>query len=162
MTSTRKANKIYHSDNMHVVGYRTGIWRDRYAEELFLVDVGWLARFLKRHARCYAEVEDALTHVTSTYVEPPFDKQKFLETAPYSFTDTKNITTRRFYVITASVEKELLVGIWLCTKEHLRQHLPGGNVNQKFTNMKEFSRYEQAVAHWVAENSEDAPFYRRA
>jgi hypothetical protein len=70
--------------------------------------------------------------------------------------------SRRFYVITASVEKELLVGIWLCTKEHLRQHLPGGNMNKKFTNMKEFSRYEQAVAHWVAENSEDAPFYRRA
>ena len=161
MTSTRKANKIYHSDNMHVVGYRTGIWRGRYAEELFLANFGWLAGFLKRHARCYAEVEDALTHVTSTYVEPPFDKQILLEMVPIWFTETKNITSRRFYVISSSLEMPILQGIWLCTWESLRRHLPHGSVRNSTTNLKGFDRYEQAVAYWVAENS-DVPFCRRA
>ena len=162
--SSRKANKIHHRDwSRHGLEYRSGLWVNRYAEELFRADLGWVARWQEHHAQSYAEVQDALKHAPIPWesVKPPFVKKLFLETVPIWFTDTKNITSRRFYVISSSLDKPILQGIWLCTWESLRRHLPHGNVRNHTTNLKGFDRYEQAVAYWVAEKS-DVPFYRCA
>jgi hypothetical protein len=161
---TRKSNKIPLVDlNMPGLDHSSGLWWNRYSEELWLADLGWKVRWQEHHARSYADVQDALTHAPIPWlsVKPPFVKKDFLETVPIWFTDTKNITSRRFYVISSSLDKPMLNGIWLCTWESLRRHLPHGNVRKRTTNLEGFDRYEQAVAYWVAEKS-DVPVYRCA
>ena len=144
-SSTHKSNKIH--GQLPDDSGSVGIWH---------ADTGWLERWQEHHAQSYTEFQEA-RHL----VKHPHAKLKFLATVPVFFTDTKNIATRCYYVITESPDKPTLVGVWFCTWQSLRRHFPHGNIKKGTTTLREFERYHEAVTYWVAEKSR-VPFYRRA
>jgi hypothetical protein len=86
----------------------SGQWTDRDSEDLWLANLGWLARWREHHARSYAEVQDALKHAPTPWlsVKPPYLKRVFLATVSIWFTGTTNITSHRFYVFDHRIHKE--------------------------------------------------------